>query len=141
MCDADVLRKQLVLGFAATLSGSRDALGIITTHLRAQGLHSDLIDDVNIVLGEVFINIARHGYPATTGCVRCRIRSDVTGVDCLISDEGVAYDPQSLGKPPMPQALAEGGYGWSLIHALCSSLKYERRAARNELHLRIVATP
>lgn len=133
MTNADPLSDRLMMHLDATLLDIRMALNTITLDLRARDVPSPLVDDVNIVLCEVLTNIARHGYPNRTGWIECVVSTNKAGVACTILDSGILYNPHALGKQPPPQGLAEGGYGWALIHSLCDGLHYERRDDRNEL--------
>jgi serine/threonine-protein kinase RsbW len=139
MADADPLSPQMALRFTATLADIRAALQTITTELRRRHAPSALVDDVNIVLGEVMTNIARHGYPYQTGWIDCMLTLHVDGAECRVTDAGVAYDPCQLGKSPSPHRLAEGGYGWALIHALSVGLRYDRQDGQNALRFVIPA--
>ncbi len=128
--------------FEATMPNIRTILSIVTDDLRARGAPPVLVDDLNIVLCEVLTNIVRHGYPFRTGWIDYVLVLTPNGVACQISDEGVAYDPHTLGKAsPPPQTRAEGGYGWALIHALSDDLHYSRHHGQNELRFVIPTRP
>lgn len=137
MTDADPRLPQLTLRFDATLADVRAALQVITADLRQRHAPCALVEDVNIVLCEVMTNIARHAYPFKTGWICCALTFHADGASCRVTDAGIAYDPASLGHAPPPQILAEGGYGWALIHALSVGLRYERHDGQNALHFLI----
>jgi serine/threonine-protein kinase RsbW len=134
MIKAHPLPLRVSLQFDATLSDIRAVLVSLTDDMRAHGISSLLIEDTNIVLAEVLTNIARHGYPFQTGWIDCALVCMPQGIECQITDAGVAFDPSKLGQAlPMPQIKAEGGYGWALIRALSEQVQYVRRDGQNHL--------
>lgn len=140
MANADPRLPQLVLKIDATLADIRAALQTITAELRACQAACALVEDSNIVLYEVMTNIARHGYPFKTGWIGCTVTLRADGLACHVTDAGVAFDPTCLNNtPPPPQFLAEGGYGWALIHALSVDMRYDRCEGKNTLHFVIPA--
>ena len=122
----------------ATLWDVRRMIVALDGHLRRTGVPQQVLDDVNIVLGEVLTNVARHAYPLRTGDVRCRVARGSLGLRCRVSDAGLPFDPTMLGRGfPAPDMLAQGGYGWALIRRLTTDLRYTRVGAQNVLRFTI----
>jgi serine/threonine-protein kinase RsbW len=142
MPDASIPRVQLVLHMDATLPDIRNALEMITKLLHCAQVPDHACDDVQLVLAEIMTNIARHAYPHLTGWISCTVALLDGRVECLVQDGGLAYDPAALGQElPAPSLMAEGGYGWALIHALAQDLRYMRLDAGNQLRFQIIAQP
>jgi serine/threonine-protein kinase RsbW len=58
-----------------------------------------------------------------------------------IEDNGSAFDPSQVPRPPVPASLAEakvGNLGIHLMRSFASGMHYERRDSRNHLTLRFV---
>jgi serine/threonine-protein kinase RsbW len=58
-----------------------------------------------------------------------------------IEDNGSAFDPTRVPRPPIPTSLAEakvGNLGIHLMRSFASGLHYERRDSRNRLTMRFV---
>jgi serine/threonine-protein kinase RsbW len=58
-----------------------------------------------------------------------------------IEDNGSAFDPTQVPRPPVPASLAEakvGNLGIHLMRSFASGMHYERRDSRNHLTLRFV---
>lgn len=102
-------------------------LGLLTRDDRATA---------EIVLAEVLNNIAEHAYATVMrGPIRMWLRRSGDRLHCLIEDEGAPMPGGALpmGRPPAPDDLGEGGYGWHLIRSLTEGLRYERVADVNRL--------
>src|SRR5262245_60920868 len=58
-----------------------------------------------------------------------------------IEDNGGAFDPTQVPRPPVPASLAEakvGNLGIHLMRSFASGMHYERRDSRNRLTIRFV---
>jgi len=58
-----------------------------------------------------------------------------------IEDNGSAFDPTQVPRPPVPASLAEaqvGNLGIHLMRSFASGMDYERRDSRNRLTMRFV---
>jgi serine/threonine-protein kinase RsbW len=67
-------------------------------------------------------------------------REDQTLVS-RIEDNGSAFDPTQVPRPPVPASLAEakvGNLGIHLMRSFASGMHYERRDSRNRLTVRFV---
>ena len=129
---------RFLMACPATLWDVRRMIVALDGHLRCTGVPQQVLDDVNIVLGEVLTNVARHAYPVRTGDVQCRVALGSLGVHCRVSDTGQPFDPTALGCGfPAPDALAQGGYGWALIRRLTTDMRYSRVGAQNVLRFTI----
>jgi serine/threonine-protein kinase RsbW len=97
---------------------------------------------VQVCLEEAVANIIM--YSATTDdCLEIVIeveRDDKTLV-ARVEDNGSAFDPTQVPRPPVPASLAEakvGNLGIHLMRSFASGMHYERRDSRNRLTMRFV---
>lgn len=107
----------------------------------------DLAGRAELVLAELLNNVQRHGGEAGAGggakpvriVLQLSLRGD--GLVAVLIDDGCAIPPGCLSAPapPDPDALPEGGFGWSLIHILATDLQYWREMPCNILSFRVPA--
>lgn len=131
----------------ATLFDVRETMVSLKSWMSAIGLAQDDISGAEIVVAEVLNNVIKH---AQNGCdtgwfeLKCTVRNDALYFSCR--DNGAEMPG---GAPPggtLPSVdlsasdLPEGGWGWSLVRALCSDLKYERLNDENLVTFRLVST-
>lgn len=130
--------KTLALECATRLTEIRDVLDAVGAFVQASATHPQVQDDLALVLAEVLSNTARHGYGHEQGKIYLHLSLVEDGVKCIVSDSGTAFDPFTLDeRPPPPERLNEGGYGWFLIHALTRDLAYLRKGDKNILQFTV----
>jgi serine/threonine-protein kinase RsbW len=88
-----------------------------------------------IVLAEILNNIAEHAYARGEGPIRLWLCHAQGRLACRVEDEGLPMPGEVLPQNccPLPQDLAEGGFGWHLIRSLAQDLAYERLPGVNRL--------
>lgn len=90
-----------------------------------------------IVIAEVLNNIVEHAYAGTSGDIDLSVHPVRGGLQCSVTDHGAPMPDNRLpdsGLPDCPPGdLPEGGFGWSLIHALAQDIRYDRIGATNRL--------
>lgn len=106
---------------------------------------------LELILAEVLNNIVEHGYDnCGEGSITLSIVRDQRGMNCAVSDDGVALplgcllnDTDASGDHarPEPGDLPEGGFGWFLIRDLAEGLGYNREGGRNLLAFRLPLAP
>lgn len=117
--DAPIVARQLVRDFAATTSLRRAA------QLR-----------VELVVEELVMNTLEHGAAPLSSTIDLQLSHVGQGeVAIAYSDAGQPFDPTTMPSLRTVDPLYIGGLGWELIHGLCKSVQYARRANRNELSL------
>jgi serine/threonine-protein kinase RsbW len=107
---------------------------------RLAGCGADMVDSVEVALAEVLNNIVEHAAPSdTSGAIRISACGLMHALAVCVSDDG---RPMPGLRPPAGTLhdlavplndLPEGGFGWGLVRALSSGLRYRRRYGRNEL--------
>ncbi|MEO0372773.1 MAG: ATP-binding protein [Pseudomonadota bacterium] len=128
--------------FQSDNTSTRAALSDIRDAMAEASFKDDFIGRVEIVMAELFNNIAEHAYRDTgKGDVRCAI--DISGSTMVVevTDQG---EPMPGGEVPdgtLPDIdvdfsdLPEGGFGWFLIRSQVDRLTYERQALGNCTYL------
>lgn len=126
------------------VSGIRPAV-LETMHLCRQidaTLSDDTIDNIQVALSEALNNVVEHAFvhlPASEVCL-C-ITCGPSKLCVTIVDSGAPLPEALLSDPGMPDldvapdALPEGGFGWSLIHTLTKDIAYQREDGINRLCL------
>jgi serine/threonine-protein kinase RsbW len=105
-------------------------------------LSADLLFAVQVGLEEAVANIIMY---STTQDDRLEIVVEVECTDqalvARIEDNGDAFDPTEVPRPPFPASLTDAKVGNLGIHLMCSfanGVHYERRDNRNRLTIRFV---
>jgi serine/threonine-protein kinase RsbW len=105
-------------------------------------LSANLSFAVQVCLEEAVANIIMY---STTKDDRLEIVVEVEREDqtlvARIEDNGSAFDPTQVPRPPRPASLAEakvGNLGIHLMRSFASGMHYERRDSRNRLTVRFV---
>ena len=100
-------------------------------------LSADLSFAVQVCLEEAVANIIMY---STTTDDRLEIVVEVERRNqtlvARIEDNGSAFDPTQVPRPPVPTSLAEakvGNFGIHLVRSFASGMHYERRDNRNQL--------
>ncbi len=103
----------------------------------ATDLTSEEADKLDLVLEELFVNIARHAYSAEQGHVEVKYIVEAPGrLVVEMSDTGRAFNPLASNQPDFSLNLADrplGGMGIFLARALTDSIRYERDGNRNTI--------
>jgi anti-sigma regulatory factor (Ser/Thr protein kinase) len=109
--------------------------GVVDELARLRGFSEDDSFAINLALGEAMTNIIRHAYEGRTDCaiqLVCRPHGD--GLEFIIMDRGVGFDPDSIPKRPLGE-LRPGGWGRHIIGQVMDEVCYERREETNQLRL------
>jgi len=108
----------------------------------ARGLSANVSFAVQVCLEEAVANIIM--YSSTTDdrleiVVEVERRGEL--LVARIEDNGSAFDPTQVLRPPVPASLAEanvGNLGIHLMRSFAAGMHYERRDSRNRLTMRFV---
>ena len=126
----------------ATAFDVRRMLGRLRARLAAEDLPEDVCSNIEIALAEALNNIVEHAYrPGSHQSITLTLSAGPRGVTCELRDRGAAMPDLAAPAGTAPDvtgqraALPEGGFGWSLIHALTARLHYRRDKEENRLTL------
>lgn len=118
-----------------------DLLNEICLWMTQANASEEKITNVQIVLGEVLNNIIEHGFKdGGFGLIEVEISVAENGTVVRVCDNGAVFTPPQVSQTPLQDkddlnGLPEGGFGWFLINAITSSIKFNRRAGKNYLIL------
>lgn len=120
----------------------REALRCLRRASVLRGLSAGAIESCELVLAEAMNNIVEHAYAEADGSLRLTLLRGRHRVICRLMDcgrpmPGLTLPPCRL--PAQDDSLAEGGYGWFLIHSLSQRLHYRRADGMNRLFIVVQA--
>jgi serine/threonine-protein kinase RsbW len=126
----------------ATSLDVRGVLSELRAHLETRNIREDDCSNIELALAEALNNIVEHAYAlALPGTITLLLRIGEGQLTCELRDSGRAMPslvpPDATGPDVTPTlaALPEGGFGWSLIHALTVHLHFIRDGSENRLVL------
>lgn len=126
----------------ATALDVRRMLAELRERLAVETIADDDRGTVEIALAEALNNIVEHAYePDAAGTITLTLWIGPTRLSCELRDEGAALPglaPPRAAAPDVTgprETLPEGGFGWSMIHALTARLRYLRDGTKNRLIL------
>ncbi|MEI4471795.1 ATP-binding protein [Frigidibacter sp. MR17.24] len=117
----------------ADVGAVRQLLGLVV-HRASSVMNPVAAETAQLVIAEVLNNIVEHAYAGRGGPVVLRMRHSAGVMVVSISDCGRELPLQVLtrGDGPDPR-LAEGGFGWPIIHHFARRLSYRRVGRWNRL--------
>ena len=132
------------VSLAADLSSLDSATKFARRGAMAAGLPEQCWGHVDLVIEEVFVNVARYAYDVETpGIVEISYSVPRPGLLSVeIADRGAEYDPLTLREPNLPGSLDDrpvGGLGVFLVRQLTESIEYQRDGEWNRLRFGISA--
>jgi serine/threonine-protein kinase RsbW len=133
-----------------TLPAKAESLGAVTRFVREGAREANVpearMDEVDLLVEEIFMNIARHSYPEDAPGV-VSVMYSVSGPGELVvefSDQGVEFNPLTVDPPDLTLDLAArpvGGLGVFLLKEFADSLSYRREQGWNRLTFGVSAKP
>jgi serine/threonine-protein kinase RsbW len=133
-----------------TLPASAELLGPVTDFVRKGAREAELpesrLGELDLLIEEIFMNIARHAYPrGAPGVVNVTYRVPRPGELAVeVGDQGIEFDPLAAAPPDLTLDLAQrpiGGLGIFLLRTFASSLSYRREQGWNRLTFGISSNP
>lgn len=130
------------------VSAEQSALGQVTEFIRAggrgAGFSAERLDELDLIVEELFVNVARYAYRGGgSGVAELRYSLPAEGLLRVeIADQGEAYDPLQLAEPDLTAKLAErkvGGLGVFLVRRYADALRYRRDDGWNRLEFEMKA--
>ena len=115
----------------------QDFCAFVHRGVEAAGLSAAETDKLDLILEEVFVNIARYAYAPDQGVVEVAYQVEGPGrLRVEISDSGRAFDPLASDPPDFSRGLADrplGGLGIFLVKTIADSIHYVRDGNFNRL--------
>lgn len=123
------------------LPGELDSLRaveeFVLKEVQDPALPADMVNDIRLVVEEIFINIVSYAYPGTKGVVQVKCYFTSGGIYCIqFRDWGVPFDPLKHPDPNLDSDLSHrevGGLGIYLVRQLVQSVRYAREEDSNVL--------
>lgn len=131
-----------------TLLAKTEGLGPVTEFVRRGAREANLpesrMGELDLLIEEIFMNVARHSYPKDApGVVTVSYLVKGPGeLTVEIGDQGVEFDPLKANPPDLTLDLERrpiGGLGVFLLKSFASSLSYRREQGWNRLSFGISA--
>jgi len=119
----------------------RQIKAFVDAELAALDCPVDTRRQMDVVVDEVFGNIARYAYAGAAGSVLLRFEAEQTprAVTLTFSDGGVPFDPLQTEAPDTTLAAREravGGLGIFVVKKLVDEVRYEYTGGKNVLRLK-----
>jgi serine/threonine-protein kinase RsbW len=125
------------LTMPAHVDGMKGFCAFVRKGAEAADLSPFETDKLDLVLEELFMNIARHAYAPEQGEVEVGYTVEGQGrLLVQISDSGRAFNPLESDLPSFSGSLADrrlGGMGILLVRKMAGSLRYQRNGDRNQV--------
>lgn len=123
--------------------GHTDNLPVVMQFLQdywlTAGLPPDSLFSFELVLEEVFVNIAMHGSTSIRSPnVDVQIDLVKNRVTLIVTDDGPAFNPLCVPAPDLKAPIEDrdvGGLGIHLVREMMESVVYERSEGRNKLRM------
>jgi len=138
-----IAAESLTLG--AAIEFLKPATDFVRRGASHAGLTGERLGVVELVIEELFMNVANHAYPSSAkGCVDITWSVPKPGLLTIeITDQGTGFDPLSKEAPGLADSLDDrpiGGLGIFLVRQMTTSLEYRRDGGRNRLRFEISAS-
>jgi serine/threonine-protein kinase RsbW len=124
------------------LSSEMENLGRLKSFVnewtQGQAMAPERINEIQLVLEEVFVNICRYAYAGRRGDVEVNCFSESDSAVVEIIDSGRPFDITAQALPDISADIPErkiGGLGWLLIKSLMDMVVYRRENGKNILRL------
>ncbi|SFJ11998.1 ATP-binding protein [Jannaschia pohangensis] len=132
--------------FPGTEASVSEALADLRHLLIERGYCEEVCANALIVLGEVLNNIVEHALPEIPDAV-ISLNVMEAGRRLMLEtcDSGRPLPPNLMQAPNQPvisdriDDMAEGGFGWFIIHSLVEDMVYEREDGQNRLSFSVMS--
>lgn len=121
----------------ATLDAMESVQEFVIRDVESLSRSDELIQDIKLVVEEIFTNIVFYAYPEGGGSVRITCFRGSQGIFCIgFQDTGVPFDPLEFQVADLERDFSEreiGGLGIHLVKRLAHEVRYEREGLSNIL--------
>ena len=124
--------------FPASVAVVPDVIALIAAEAGAWGLHPRRVRQLELAVEEAVVNICLYAYAPLAGELVVRVEPGAERFVVELIDEGVPFDPLTVGDPDLSSCVEEravGGLGIFLARRVVDELAYRRDASRNVLSL------
>lgn len=130
------------------MTAKAESLGPATEFVRKEAREAKLpdsrLDELDLLIEEILINIARYAYPRDSpGIITLSCSTAGPGELAVeVGDQGIAFDPLAAPSPDLTLDLANrpiGGLGILLLKSFAKTMTYRREQGWNRLTFEISA--
>lgn len=128
--------------FPAHLDALYEMLSFIKNHAKSIGFQSASLSQIELASEEALVNVISYGYIENKGEIeieliehRPRDENDAPGIQIVIKDRGIPYNPLESTKESSDSMAILGGYGVFFILKTMDEVKYKRENNSNILIL------
>ena len=125
----------------AVVENLQEVIDFATEKLEARDCPMKASMQLELVIEEIFVNIAHYAYAPETGTatVRIEMTPDPLSVDITFIDKGVPYNPLAKADPDITLSAEKrqiGGLGIFMVKKSMDDVKYEYLDGHNILTLK-----
>jgi len=105
---------------------------------KIEGTDNKFNININIVIEEIFVNIASYAYPSGGGDITVSVDASEDGITIEFRDSGIAYDPLAKDDPDISLSASEreiGGLGIFMVKQMMDNIDYRYENNSNILTL------
>lgn len=126
----------------ATLDHLHEFLDAAASCARARGFTDERVGEVELVIEEAFVNIAKYAYEGRPpGTAEMVIKVDEAGsLHVELIDEGVPFDSAAVSEPDIEAGIDDrkiGGLGIFFMKQLMGDISYSREENKNILRFTV----
>lgn len=135
------LMPEIEMEVVPSFEGVSDALARLKAFISDLGCPPDRASEVELACAEALNNVVEHGDPAS-GNLRLHLNAVVSGdkLSVDVFDNGTPFDAPNAETAKVnlisaTDTVAEGGFGWGLIHMLADAVTVTRKNNTNHLNV------
>ena len=127
---------------SASVDQVREVTSFVNERLEALGCSERIKIQVDVVIDEIFSNIAHYAYNPETGpaTVRVEVEENPLSVVITFMDHGIPYDPLAEERPDTTKLSASerpiGGLGLFIVKKTMDDVSYAYKDGQNILTIR-----
>jgi anti-sigma regulatory factor (Ser/Thr protein kinase) len=125
------------LGVRANLKSLKTLEDFVLEVARKRHCSLDRVQDLRLVLEEIFTNLVFYAYPESEGSVKVTCFHEQKGRLCIeFRDEGIPFNPLEYQVSNLNRDFTEreiGGLGIHLVRELVNEIRYSREGPSNVL--------
>jgi serine/threonine-protein kinase RsbW len=133
-----VVQKIKNIKLTADMENLGSLMSFVSEYARDQGIATERVSEIQVVLEEAFVNICRYAYAGERGDVEVNCFSEGNSAVIEIIDFGIPFDITAQELPDITADIPErniGGLGCLLIRKLMDMVVYRRENGKNILRL------
>ena len=126
------------IALAAKIENLGEMFQFIRKAAQGQGFDDKKVNQIQLACEESLVNVINYAYPGESGDLEIDCNNKESGLEIVISDSGIPFDPLSLPEPDIHFPMEKrkiGGLGIFMLRKIMNEVKYSREGDRNILTL------